>query len=180
MSGRFLRSAHGLVDVEYGHFLVESRLPLPAAPVPAQDVGLSVSRGAVVVAAEGTVTRYALVQLEAWSAAPDGDGVAEQVVCFPDAFVRALGLSAERPGTAELDLGAPGTYRVRLHRWGADDRRHEEFPHAAIHRVEHVVLRFWPTDEEAEEVPADPFFRYQAAIREWAWEFTRRADPESP
>lgn len=96
-------------------------------------------------------TRYALVHIESWDGEPDGEASDECVVHFSDASIHARAVMAPGPETGTLELPAPGNYRVRVHRWGAEavDQLMRTYPDAAIHRVEHVVLRLWPTDEPA-------------------------------
>ncbi|MEV6237281.1 hypothetical protein [Lentzea sp. NPDC051838] len=172
MSASFLRSADGLVGIEYGHFLVESR-GLTEPPRPAFEDGkvLSPVDDAFAVGVVSSFTRHALVQIESWDGEPEGEVTEECVVHFSDASIAARAVMAPGPESGTLELPAPGTYRVRVHRWGGDQVDHlmRTYPDAPIHRVEHVVLRLWPTDEPAQprEAPLTELGEQHRALGSW-------------
>ncbi|HEX8868164.1 MAG TPA: hypothetical protein VF821_21080 [Lentzea sp.] len=184
MSASFLQSAHGLVGIEYGHFHVESRgLLEPPRPAFADGPVLSVVDDAFAVRTKSSFTRYALVQIESWSGEPDGEASDECVVHFSDPSIAARAVMAPGPETGTLELPAPGTYRVRVHRWGAEavEQLMDTYPDAPIHRVEHVVLRLWPTDEPARprEAPSSELGKQRGLLDEWA-RATTTGFPSSP
>src|SRR5687768_1859014 len=118
MSASFLQSADGLVGIEYGHFLVESRgLTGPPRPAFADGSVLSATDDAFAVCTASSFTRFALVQIESWDGPPEGESSGECVVHFSDASISARAVMAPGPETGTLELPAPGNYRVRAHRW---------------------------------------------------------------
>jgi hypothetical protein len=173
MTASLIRLADGLVGIEYGHFHVESRglREPPRFTFSETDSLLSVTDDAFAVRIENEFTRYALVQLEAWDAEPEACGIDERVVRFTDPAIFARAVMAPGPETGLLDLGAPGTYRVRVHRWGSDEvtRVFRAHPDATIHRVEHVVLQLWRTTDQPEphEKPMDELGEYRGQLDDW-------------
>lgn len=173
MTASFIRSADGLVGIEYGHFQIESRGLFDPPRFDFTDGAVLVpGEDAFAVCTSNSFTHYALVHLEVWESAPDTPGIDEQVVVFTDPTISARAVMATSPETGTLDLGAPGAYRVRVHRWGGDrvEEAFRAFPDALIHRVEHFVLRLWPTDSPAPrpEPELDAFAEQNLALRQWA------------
>ncbi|MET9631063.1 hypothetical protein ABZX92_26705 [Lentzea sp. NPDC006480] len=154
MSASLLRSADGLVGIEYGHFYVES-FGLTEPPLPAFEDNsvLSVVDDAFAVCVPALFPRHVLVRIESWDGDPGGEATDDRVVHFSDVSIAARAVMATEPETRTLELPAPGTYRVRVHRLD----------------TEHVVLRLWPTAEPAhprEAAPTEPG-EQRRALGDW-------------
>jgi len=182
MATLLTQPVQGLVGIEYQHFVIQSRglAEPPRFPFDRRHDLILPMRDALAIFVAGDPTTYALVHLEAWddepaTTAPPHSETETLTVLFTVPEISAQGAMATAPDTGTLRLADPGPYRVRVHRWGAEDvnRVFDADPHALIHRSERFIVQFWPTDDHASvrghEPPAlSHDMQMRAAIRHWA------------
>ncbi|WP_410646812.1 hypothetical protein [Amycolatopsis sp. cmx-4-54] len=144
-------------------------------------------RDVLAVFVAGDPTAYAVVHLEAWddepaTAAPPNSDAETQTVMFTVPEITAQGVMATAPDTGVLRLAARGQYRVRVHRWGAEDVNQvfDANPSALIHRSDRFIVQLWPTDDPGAEQHHEPLAlshdqQLHIAIRHWA--ITNKPNP---
>lgn len=182
MATLLTQPVHGLVGIEYKHFTIESRelTEPPRFPFDQPHDLILPMQDALAIFVAGDPTTYALVHLEAWDSepattAPQHSDTEVQTVRFTGPEITAQGAMATAPDTDILRLAAPGLYRVRVHRWGADDaaRVFHANPNALIHLSERFIVQFWPTDDPGTERHHEPPMlshgqQLHTAVRHWA------------
>ncbi|WP_409490985.1 hypothetical protein [Amycolatopsis sp. cmx-11-12] len=160
MATLLTQPVHGLVGIEYKHFTIQSRglTEPPRFPFDRPHDLILPLRDALAIFVKSDPTTYAFVHLEVWDSepattAPPHSDTETQTVVFTVPEVTAQGAMATAPDTGTLRLAAPGPYRVRVHRWGAEDVNQvfDANPNALIHLSERFIVQLWPTEEPSTE-----------------------------
>lgn len=172
----------GHTGVDHSRLVIEVRGTEPSPHLPLAGSGWAATHPNLIILQPASEwTTAAAVRLEAWPAEPARSGpphsdTSTVEATFDHHDIGARGFSAPCIETDLLSLRSPGSYQVRVYRWGGDhvDAIFYANPHDMIHRTENFLLQFWPSTQDrsplepAAGTAAIPHDDAHAEIRRWA------------